>query len=336
MRTSLVEAEFKLSDQLRFFVPCPFCSGAADQETGFACDDPNDRSKLADFQVIEWNDGEADHGIKFKLPRARPQRRGRVVPVHPRPEARIDQVGPDKYLWRQSMDRNGTYIPEAPGGEWTRVLDTKIRWVQAMEETNAETGLVTAARSMATPGTIGMRIWAGYNPVLTWNFIATEFLKAKRKGGGALQVFTNNILGRAREPKNAYKEIDNNALLSRCIAYPAEVPDDVFEILASIDVQEGEKNNPLKPQRLEIGVWGFGRYGTRYLVGHWVIAGTIGSPELDARLDEFLGRSFVNQSGIRCRSSRPRSTPAMRARGSTTSAASAAPARPLPAVTTAA
>lgn len=45
--TSLIKKEWLQSDRQEFFVPCPYCSGAVDAETRFACEDPENKDRLA-------------------------------------------------------------------------------------------------------------------------------------------------------------------------------------------------------------------------------------------------------------------------------------------------
>ena len=288
------------TDKREWFVPCPFCSGAITLDK----EDPADRTKWtfvsspdevepAGYQPIRFGDNESTYGYKFELD----QSNHAVLQVpylcefnehHYIPE--IDVRG---YKWRAWQDRKGQWRPTAEGGEWKRGKRA-VDWDQIRERINEDTGEKEIIRSHVKPRYIGLHMWAGMNKSVPRNDTVSQFLEAKRGGPSDLQTFENNQLGKPFRKHYAYREITAEQLAGKTVNYPAHVPDDVFVLVAGVDAQTGgAKANA----RLEVSIYGFDRFGTRYLIGHFVIEGMPYGPESNRALDKLLDRPFYNRNG---------------------------------------
>lgn len=109
-----------------------------------------------------------------------------------------------------------------------------------------------------TKGHRSYQISSLYSPVgmLSWHKMYQQYLDAKNKPGG-LRSFVNLSLGQA------FKETGSRPKLEKVIELRGEyrestVPDGVLFLTVGIDVQEGSKNDPLNPPRLELEVLGHG------------------------------------------------------------------------------
>ncbi|MCU1348330.1 MAG: phage terminase gpa, partial [Acidobacteria bacterium] len=171
-----------------------------------------------------------------------------------------------------------------------------MEWTQDLERTDPETGKVTAVQTTALPNRGGMSCWAGENPAVTWKEIVEARLIAKRKGAGAMQAFTNNMLARAWSPRSSFREVSVSELESRTLRYPAQLPDDVIFLTAFVDAQRGKDDG--RGQRVEISVYGWGRENTAYLICHHVIEGEPYSAAVEREQELFLERSYRNASGF--------------------------------------
>ena len=109
-----------------------------------------------------------------------------------------------------------------------------------------------------TKGHRSYQISSLYSPVgmLTWQKFYQFYLDAKTKPNG-LRSFVNLYLGQA------YKEEGSRPKAEKVMEQRGEykegtVPDGVLFLTVGIDVQEGSKNDPLNPPRLELEVLGHG------------------------------------------------------------------------------
>lgn len=227
--TSLAWKTWLLSDQRRFFVPCPHCQGR---------------------QFLRWP--------RFKWTADD----GRVTACWYECEHCDRRI--DEHPWKAWMDARG---------EWAATATAK------------------------RPGLRGYHIWAGMSlhPGAGWVQLAQEFLEAKAEGPEKLKPFINTQLGEPWDEQTG-PSASADGLAARLEPYPAEVPDGVVGLTAGVDVQTGKKSDGLE-ERLEVSVWGFGRRGESWLIGHYVIPGEPLSPESEAALDELLDRRWKGQDG---------------------------------------
>lgn len=303
LRTSLTEKEYALSDQQRLFVPCPHCSGVIDAG-GFACEDPENPAELKGWQVLKIGDGEPlKPGFVYSLSKS-----NRAVTsvtyqcaFDPNHQIRQKSPKPRQFDWKAWMDRHSEFRPTAPGGEWRRGKYPG-EWIQEQERLDEASGEIVAIPSNAMPGYVGQRIWAAYNPAVSWESLISEKVAAERKGIESIKTFINNLVGEAFEPKISYVERAVNELASRCVAYYAQIPDDVMYLTAGIDAQEGTKDGS-KAKRVEISIYGWGRFDTCYFIAHYVIeadpdAGQLYDPKMNSKIEATLDRVYHNSAGV--------------------------------------
>lgn len=124
------------------------------------------------------------------------------------------------------------------------------------------------------------------SPWSDWREISKAFLVAKREGVDKFKVFVNTVLGEPWETK--VKGVDEKTLAARRERYEYEVPEGVKIITAAIDTQD---------DRFEIEVTGWGAGKESWRIEYHRIYGDLDRPEVWARLDEYLCRSWVGPNG---------------------------------------
>lgn len=149
------------------------------------------------------------------------------------------------------------------------------------------------------PGHAGFHIWTGQSLFAKagWKYLVEEWLDAQRKPE-LLQPFVNLRLGEPYEDRKEHRpEINIDEVADDLEVYDAEVPAPVVLLTAGCDVQSGEDNNPDKPARVEVSIWGWGRGEESWLIGHHVINGAMDQPATQAELDELLTKAFRKADG---------------------------------------
>lgn len=124
------------------------------------------------------------------------------------------------------------------------------------------------------------------SPWSDWREISKAFLVAKREGVDKLKVFVNTVLGEPWETK--VKGVDEKILAARRERYEYEVPEGVKIITAAIDTQD---------DRFEVEVTGWGAGKESWRIEYHRIYGDLDRPEVWARLDEYLCRSWMGPNG---------------------------------------
>jgi phage terminase large subunit GpA-like protein len=127
-----------------------------------------------------------------------------------------------------------------------------------------------------------------YSPFVNWRRMVKDFLDAKKKGPGSLQMQTwvNTSLG---EPWRPYEKIDYGDLTLNREDYEAEVPAGVLVLTAAVDVQGN---------RLEYEVKGWGRDDESWSIEYGVLDGDPGQNDLwDIELADKLTRAFEGVEG---------------------------------------
>jgi phage terminase large subunit GpA-like protein len=279
LSTSLIHREIALTDIRRYFVPCPHCSGATSATNR---DDVGGEVHLAGWQVLEFGDGVTPYGIKFSLTEAHVVDQAWYQCRHCGRE--IHEIDPDTgYSWKLWLDRHGEWRPT--NGEWCRG-DRPGEWIPV--------------QTSALPARRGFHVWSGMSCAngVTWRAIVERFLTAKRAGAAELQDFQNEWLGLPWEPRAVMQQAKADAIRSRLVSYPAEVPDDVVHLVATTDLQKGREDGSTE-QRLETSVVGFGRMETAFLIGHWTIPHPVPSQAAFEALDAIFEREFRTASGRR-------------------------------------
>lgn len=211
---SVIEAEYLASDRRRYHVPCPHCD---------------------ERQVLVWG-AETEHGLKWLRTLSGAARPETAVYVCCKCGAAIEEFSKD------SMLRDGIWIPEAPGAGRGRRAGFHLN-------------------KLYSP--LGWRSWASL--VEKWETAQAE----KRLGKSApLKEFVNSSL--AETWKEDGTGADSEMLRRRAENYETgKVPLRGLMVTMGVDVQ---------PDRLEARIWAFGRGEESWLVEVHVL---YGDPNLD-------------------------------------------------------
>jgi phage terminase large subunit GpA-like protein len=139
----------------------------------------------------------------------------------------------------------------------------------------------------ADPEVASFKINQLYSPFVRWSRMVKDFLEAKKKGAGSLQMQTwvNTSLG---EPWRPYESIDYADLTLHREDYEAPVPDGVIVLTAGVDVQG---------DRLEYEIVGWGRDAESWSIEIGVIDGDPGQLEAWSELTEKLTQVFEGETG---------------------------------------
>jgi phage terminase large subunit GpA-like protein len=139
--------------------------------------------------------------------------------------------------------------------------------------------------------TRGYHLSALYSPLgwYSWEDGVRDFLRAKRLGREALQVWTNTCLAETFEERGERAPKD---LFSRRERFEHEAPEGVLVITAGVDVQA---------DRLEIEVVGWGEAEESWSLDYRVIRSPTDRPQAWERLDEVLEKTYEHASGERFR-----------------------------------
>lgn len=138
----------------------------------------------------------------------------------------------------------------------------------------------------------GYKISALYSPWLKWHEIASRFLAAKGRPQ-RLKVFVNTILGETWDT-HAETKVDSSKLEALRVPLVLEdgipvVPAGVGVLTAGVDVQQN---------RLEVGLYGWGRGEECWHIDYRVIAGDPSSSETWALLEDYLLGGWRHASGL--------------------------------------
>lgn len=136
--------------------------------------------------------------------------------------------------------------------------------------------------------TVGFHLSSLYSPVgwLSWVEIAQRW-EAAQGDPDLLKEFINTILGETWQAKGDAPDWD--AVFARRDSYSSgTVPAGVLVLFAGVDVQKN---------RIEIGIWGFGRNRERWLIEHRVLPGQTNRPEVWASLAEMLDETWAGGDG---------------------------------------
>ncbi|ACL60604.1 phage terminase large subunit family protein [Methylobacterium nodulans] len=133
----------------------------------------------------------------------------------------------------------------------------------------------------------GFQVSKLYAPKQTVRETVAKFARALRRGPEALRTFFNTQLARtwkegadAPEWQDVYARRDD--YLSGTVARAALI------LFAGVDVQK---------DRLEVGIWAFGRNRERWLVEHRVLPGATNRPEVWADLEAMVEETWPHASG---------------------------------------
>lgn len=168
-------------------------------------------------------------------------------------------------------------------GEWVCIrtgtrYTADRRWIDA------------AGREIRPPRNVGAQIWAIYSPQRDWSSIAEEHEQAETAeaaGDSSLMIaLTNETYGLTYEVRGQRR--DDHALSAQAGKHAIKiVPIGALRITAGIDVQQ---------DRIEIGVWGWGRGMESWAIDHHIIEGNPSADdELWSSAATYLRRTYRQQ-----------------------------------------
>lgn len=146
---------------------------------------------------------------------------------------------------------------------------------------------------------VAFAVWTAYSPMVSWAKIVREFLEAyslTRTGDvSQLRTFQNTTLGQTWEGEVDRLESDELKRRAEIEQFSAPgladvlVPRRCMLLLAGCDVQGN---------RIEVGVWGFGRDGEMWTVDHIILFGSPSEDEVWEKLREALfERRYMHEDG---------------------------------------
>lgn len=145
-------------------------------------------------------------------------------------------------------------------------------------------------RSTATGDgrTIGFHLSSLYSPVgwMSWVEIAQRW-EAAQGDPDLLKEFVNTVLGETWQARGDAPEWDH-VFRQRDGYSTGTVPAGALVLFAGADVQK---------DRIEVGVWGFGRNRQRWLIEHRVLPGQTNRPEVWTDLEAMFSETWVHESG---------------------------------------
>lgn len=183
----------------------------------------------------------------------------------------------DRVIWRQTREfdccgrhqkpEKWTCEPAAPGVEYAVCNDCGKR---------------TVPHDHA--GGLASKLYA---PRQSIKDLVKKFRRAQERGIEALKTFTNTQLARTWREAGEAPEWDR-VYERRGGHLSGNVPAWVLVLFAGCDIQK---------DRIEVGIWGFGRNRQRALIEHRVLPGDTSRPEVWASLAELLDNTWPHESG---------------------------------------
>lgn len=137
--------------------------------------------------------------------------------------------------------------------------------------------------------TVGFHLSSLYSPVgwMSWVEIAQRW-EAAQGDPDLLKEFFNTVLGLTWQVRGDAPDWDH--VYSQRDGYTSgTVPAGALILFAGVDVQK---------DRLEVGVWGFGRNRQRWLIEHRVLPGPTNRPEVWADLEAMFSETWRHESGV--------------------------------------
>lgn len=181
-----------------------------------------------------------------------------------------------------ALSTQGDYLSAANHGMWRAEDGTTIDQDGGFR--NSSGNVIPASLK------VGFHVWTAYSPLVSWSKLVGEFLDAYKKSLegdiAPLNTFWNTTLGRTWEgevDKIEEEELERRAEIegyySAGMTDGAVVPKDCMILLAGADMQGN---------RIEIGVWGFGRGGEMWPIDHKILFGNPVEEQVWNDLEEFL------------------------------------------------
>lgn len=183
----------------------------------------------------------------------------------------------DKIVWRQTREFDCCGKHQKPE-----------RWICEPAAPGVEYAVCGICKKRAVPndhaGGIASKLYA---PRQSIRELVKKYRRALERGIEALKTFYNTQL--ARTWKEAGEAPEWDRVFGRREAYRSgTVPSGALILFAGVDVQK---------DRLEVGIWGFGRNRERWLIEHRVLPGQTNRPEVWADLAAMFNESWRHESG---------------------------------------
>jgi phage terminase large subunit GpA-like protein len=137
-------------------------------------------------------------------------------------------------------------------------------------------------------GTAGFYINELYSPWVAWKEMVANFLEAK-KLPETLKTFVNTSLAETWDPHREGEGLDAETIQERTEPYPAQVPEGVLLLTASVDVQD---------DRLECEVLGWGIDRETWSIDHRVIYGDPATSDVWVQLNDLLLAEYQHERGV--------------------------------------
>ena len=162
------------------------------------------------------------------------------------------------------------------------------RWICEPTAPGVEYAVCSECEQRAVPndhaGFIASKLYAPRQPIKD---LVKKYRRALERGLETLKTFTNTQL--ARTWKEAGEAPDWDRVFGRRETYRSgTAPAAVLILFAGVDVQK---------DRLEVGIWGFGRNRERWLIEHRVITGPTNRPEVWAALAAMFDETWPHECG---------------------------------------
>jgi len=183
-------------------------------------------------------------------------------------------------VYDASQDAKGNWLVENVEFRCPHCLeeDDQIAWM-------SHEG-VWIAKNPDAKGTRSFRLNAFASPWYSWEQIIAEYLKVK-DDPEQYKVFVNTVLG---EPYEVKGEIESEeSLVKRREQYPADLPDGVLLLTASIDTQD---------RWLEYEIVGWGKGEESWGIQHGIVMGVPDKPEPWKAIEDILKATYNFADGL--------------------------------------
>ena len=185
--------------------------------------------------------------------------------------------------------RQSEYLALAESGEWINERGD-IYWREIGPDRWAFT--TPEGEIVPAPYHVAVHVWTAYSPMVAWAQIVREFLDAYAKlqegDDTKMKAWVNTTLGNVWEGEVERTEAEE--LKNRAEPFPLRhMVRDCLLLLCGIDTQGN---------RLEAGIWGYGRGGRMWTVDHRVFFGNPAQQEIWDETEEFLRtQEYTHASG---------------------------------------
>ncbi len=190
-----------------------------------------------------------------------------------------------------ALQTQGEYLAAAENGIWVGDDGSTIDRYGVFRDSDGNV--------MRAHYRIAFHVWTAYSPMVAWSKLVREFLEAYEKSQTGddeeLRTFWNTTLGRTWEGEIDKIEVDELKRRAEIEQFylPGQgdnlVPKRCLLLLAGCDTQDN---------RIEIGVWGFGRGGEMWTIDHHIVYGNPTEDETWEKVAEYLfGTRFQHECG---------------------------------------